>query len=599
LTTFDNYFIDPSQQDAIEHDWKKWTTTFLHITNPEAVSRIEKQLEQFKKPQNEARQDLQAKSFYIESFIGMSERAGKERNQGHWFNQPMPTAAVIAPFCMAIFLLLVACFNFTNQSIAVAGNRLKEIGIRKVVGGRRKELVMQFLAETLVFTTLSLMIALYLGEWFVRGWDAMWPGIELEVHYINNVPFILTLIGLTLLSALIAGSYPAFYISSFKPIQVLRDKVKFGTTSWLTKSMMIFQFSISLAAVIFALAFYFNSKFQKEFDLGYSYQSVIQVPIENKAQFIQLKNELANNAMLTSIGGTEHHIYNNAYKASVRTESGKERETEILNVGDDYFKTVNVRLVAGRGFEKDRASDLNEAVVVTEEFVRVFGLKDPIGKRVTIRDTAQFYIIGVAKDVYMRALFQPLAPMVFRNVSEDNFKLLVAATDPSNLVQANEQIKNSWKKLFPNSLYTGKLMEQNMVMAMEHFDNVVILYTFLGAVAIVMSVSGLFALVSLNLQRRTKELGIRKILGSSSAGLAFQAGKLFLMVMVISFLIGSLFGSFLVNKLMDSVWEYYVAIDVRVITIAISVLFSIALFTVSNRLYEVIRANPSDSLRHE
>jgi ABC-type antimicrobial peptide transport system permease subunit len=599
LTTFDNYFTDPAQQDVVEHDWKKWTTTFLYITNPQAVTRIEKQLEQFKKPQNEARQDLQANHFYLESFVGMSKRAQAQRNQGHWFNQPMPPAAVMAPFFMAVFLLLVACFNFTNNAIAVAGNRLKEIGIRKVVGGRRKELIIQFLSETLVFSVIALVIALFLGELFVRGWDAMWPGIELSVRYQDNVPFILTLIGLAIGSALIAGSYPAFYISSFKPIQVLRDKVKFGSTSWLTKSMLVFQFSISLAAVIFALAFYFNSKFQKEFDLGYSYQTVVQVPVENKDQFTRLKNELANNKLIQHVGGSEHHIYGNAYKAPVRTNANNEKETEILNIGDGYFKTVNVRLVEGREFEKDRASDLNEGVIVSEEFMKVFGLQSPIGKRVTIRDTAQYYIVGVVKDVYMRALFQPLAPMVFRYVPEDNYRYLVASTDPSNLVKLNDEIKNSWKKLFPNSLYTGRLMEQDMVMAMEHFDNVVILYTFLGAVAIVMSVSGLFALVSLNLQRRTKELGIRKILGASTWGIALQAGKLFLIVMTVSFVVGSFFGSFMVNKLMDSVWEYYVAIDVRVISFAVIILFTIALLTVSSRIFKVTVTNPAESLRHE
>ena len=138
-----------------------------------------------------------------------------------------------------------------------------------------------------------------------------------------------------------------------------------------------------------------------------------------------------------------------------------------------------------------------------------------------------------------------------------------------------------------------------MVMAMEHFDNVVILYTFLGLVAIIMSVSGLFALVSLNLQRRTKELGIRKILGASTWGIAVQAGKLFLIVMIISFVIGSLFGSVMVNAMMDGVWEYYVATDIRVISISVFVLFSIALITVATRIFNVVVANPADSLRHE
>ncbi len=599
LTTFDNYFIDPSQQSSIEHDWKKWTTIFIRIDNPLSIPNIEKQLVQFKKPQNEARPDLMAKQYYLDPFVGMPQLASAQRNQGHWFNLPMPPAAVIAPFFMASLLLLVACFNFTNNAIAVAGNRLKEIGIRKVIGGSRKELIVQFLSEALVFTVIALVLALFLGDLFVRGWDAMWPGIEMQVRYLDNIPLLVSLAVLTIATTLIAGSYPAFYISSFKPIQVLRDSVKFGSTSWLSKSMLIFQFSISLAAVIFALTFYFNSKFQKQFDLGYSYQSVVQVPVENQEQYTQLKNELVSNKLIRNIGGSEHHVYSNAYKTAIRRDANKEKEIETLNIGDGYFKALNITIIEGREFEKDRASDLNEGVIVTEEFIKVFGLKNPLGSRITMADTAHYYIVGVAKDVYMRALFQPLAPMVFRYVPESNYRYLVASADPSTLIDLNNQINDSWKKLFPALLYKGRLMEQDMAMAMEHFDNVVILYSFLGLVAIVMSVSGLYALVSLNLQRRTKELGIRKILGASTLTIAFEAGKLLIIVLAISFFVGSIFGSFMVNKMMDSVWEYYVATDFRVISVAFLSLFTIALFTVATQLFKVTVSNPAESLKHD
>jgi ABC-type antimicrobial peptide transport system permease subunit len=163
----------------------------------------------------------------------------------------------------------------------------------------------------------------------------------------------------------------------------------------------------------------------------------------------------------------------------------------------------------------------------------------------------------------------------------------------------SDEINAEWKKLFPNSLYTGRLMEQNMVMALEHFDNVVILYTFLGFVAIVMSVSGLFSLVSIQLQKRTKELGIRKILGAPLTNIVFISSKLFLIILIVSFAIGSFMGSFLVNKLMDTVWEYYVAIDIRVISLSIIILFVIAVATVSLRIYKASITNPADALRYE
>ena len=599
LTSYENYFSDPSQKSKAENDWSRWSTTFLYLKDKNTITALTKQLQQYVKTQNEARPDLQANEFYIEPFVGMAARATSERNQGHWFNQAMPPAAVIAPFAMAGFLLLVACFNFMNNAIAVAGNRLKEIGIRKVIGGKRKELILQFLSETMVFCMLSLAIALVIAEYLTAGWNSMWAGIEISIHYADNFTFFIVLFVLMVFTALLAGGYPAFYISAFKPIQILRGTTRFGGATWLTKTLLVFQFSISLAAVIFALAFYYNSKFQKEYDLGYSWRSVIQVPLE-AAQYDQLKNELASNPSIQSIGGSEHHIYTSSYKASAKNEKLKEEEIDMLNIGDDYFETVNVRLINGRKFQKDQASDVKESIIVNEEFSRVFELgNNPIGQRVLINDSISVYVVGVVKDVYLRALFQPLAPLAFRYASKENYRYLVASTDPSQLAVVNDQVKESWKKVFPNTLYPGRLMEHDMVMALEHFDSVVILYTFLGLVAIIMSVSGLYSLVSLNLQKRTKELGIRKILGAPLPHMVIQASKLFLIIMSISFVVGSLLGSVMVNGLMGSIWEYYVAINFTVLSLAIMILFVIAVATIGYKIRKVAVTNPVDSLRYE
>jgi ABC-type antimicrobial peptide transport system permease subunit len=600
ITHYDNYFDNPTAKLEIESNWARWSTTFLYLKNPNSAEAIKKQLTQYVSIQNEARPDLKIHSFYVEPFKGMSARAVRERNQGHWMNMPMPPAAVIAPFAMAGFLLLVACFNFMNNAIAVAGNRLKEIGIRKVIGGRRKELIIQFLAETLVFCVLALLLGMVLAEYFTAGWNGMWSGIEIRIRYADNLELMVVLSVLVLLTALLAGGYPAFYISSFRPIQILRGTTRFGGANLLTKSLLVFQFSISLAAVIFALAFYFNSKFQRSYDLGYAWRSVVQVPLEDPKQFALLKNEIGDNEIIQSIGGSEHHIYSSSYKAAARGENQIEKEIDMLNVGDDYFKTVNVRLLAGTVFQKDKASDINESIIVNEEFVRVFNLgAEPVGKRILLNDSIPVYITGVVKDVFLRALFLPLTPVAFRYVPEGQYKYLVASAEPGDLVALNAQLKQAWQKLFPTQLYPGRLMEYNMVMALEHFDSVVMLYTFLGIVAIIMSVSGLYSLVSLNLQKRTKELGLRKLLGASLGHIVVQSGKLFLMIMLISFLIGSLLGAIMVNAMMDSVWEYYEAVDVTVISLAVIILMGIALVTIGFKIRRVATANPVESLRYE
>jgi putative ABC transport system permease protein len=600
ITTFDNYFVDPSQKSIIENDWKKWSTVFLYLRDNSYLPTLTKQLNGYVKTQNEARPDLKADSFYIEPFVGMSARAIKQRNQGHWLAGPMPPAAVVAPIAMAGFLLLVACFNFMNNAIAVSGNRLKEIGIRKVIGGRRKELIVQFLSETFVFCLMAFGLALFLAEYFTAGWNSIWSGIEIKIVYQDNVTFFIAMGVLLLFTALLAGAYPAFYISSFKPIQILRGTTRFGGANLFTKSLLVVQFSISLAAVIFALAFYFNSKYQKEYDLGYSYNSVIQVPLENPDQFEPLSHVLKTKSLFTSVAGTQQHIYANSYKAAARSEKVENKEIDMLNIGDDYFKTLNVRLIAGREFEKQSTSDEKESIIVNEYFLKAFNLNgDGVGQRIMLNDTTQVFIKGVVKDVYLEALFAPLSPVAFRYIPEGTYKMLVASTNPETLIAANDELKMEWKKLFPNQLYPGQLMEQRMVMVMEHFDGVVVLYTFMGIVAIIMSISGLYSLISLNLQRRTKELGIRKILGASLPHMIIQSGKLFISIMVIACIVGSVLGSVMVNALMDSVWEYYVAINFTVLFMASAILIFIAIATIGVKVAKTSLAKPVESLRYE
>ncbi|HZY79483.1 MAG TPA: ABC transporter permease [Cyclobacteriaceae bacterium] len=600
VTGYDNYFPGPAQRSVIENNWSRWATTFLYLKDNSIADRLPKQLEQYIKTQNDARPDLKISSFYVEPFVGMSARAIRQRNQGHWMGGPMPPAAVVAPFVMAGVLLLVACFNFMNNAIVIAGTRIREIGIRKVIGGRRKELIIQFLSETMIFCLFSAIVALGLAEYFTAGWNSIWSGVEMSVTYRNNAPLIVAIIVLITGTALLAGGYPAFYISAFKPIQILRGTTRFSGVSMLTRSLLVFQFSISLAAVIFAIAFYFNSKFQKEYDLGYAWRSVVQVPVAGEQQYEQLRNALQTNPNIKTMAGTQHHIYSGSYNVAARFEHKKEAEVDVLNVSDEYFDAVNVRVIAGRNFRKDQASDLNEAIIVNEEFARNFELgPDAIGKQIMFNDTIPVYIIGIVKDVYLGALFEPLSPVAFRYTSSANYKFLVALTEPAQLVEVNDQIRASWSKTFPNQLYPGRLMESRMMMALEHFDSVVILYSFLGAVALIMSISGLYSLVALNLQRRTKELGIRKILGAPLRNLVYHSGKLFLIVMIISFVIGSTLGAVMVNAMMDSVWEYYVAVNLKVIVMAIIILSIIAVATIAYKIRSVVVTNPVDSLRHE
>ena len=601
FTLIDNYwFAAANDPEEKEDNWKRWNTLFLQINNPERVATIEKSLQQFVEPQNKAREDFKVKEFYLENFKGMSERNRENpRLQGEWLRGGLPKEAITFPTIMAAFLLLLACFNFTNTSIAASSKRLKEIGVRKVMGGLRKQLIFQFLGENLVLCFFGLLVGLLMAEWLVPAYDSMWPWLELHLSYSENAGFLLFLVGLLFLTAIIAGSYPAFYITSFEPVSILKGTQKFGGTNWFTRVLLGLQFFISMLAIIFAVAFYDNAEYQKKYDLGFATTGIISTWVNNEGDFNTYRDALASNKDIKAIAGTKNHIATSFYNDPVKYET-TEREVDIMDVGDDYLEAMDIKLIAGRKFKKDSQTDLKESVLVSEEFVRDFGWKDdPIGKRVVWMDTVHFYVIGVVKNVYARALWQPIKPLMIRYTTPDKYQQIIVSTAPENMKAVNEFMAQKWKEVFPNSVYNGQLIDEEMAETLDINNNIVKMFGFLGFFAILLSTTGLYTLVSLNIIKKMKEIGVRKVLGASVANIARVINLEFIIILFIAGLIGGGLGYFATDFLMDSIWEYYKKLNIVSFSVSIAIMFLIAALAVSLKTIKTASINPVNTLRDE
>src|SRR6185369_2165473 len=264
----------------------------------------------------------------------------------------------------------------------------------------RVQLIVQFLAENLILCFLGLVAGLLMAEWLVPAYDSLWPWLELNLSYADNAGFLLFLAALLFITAIIAGSYPSFYITSFEPVSILKGKASFGGTNWFTRVLLGGQFVISLLGIIMGVAFYTNGEYQKNYDLGYATNGVISAWVLNEGGYNTYRDALISNKDIDLIAGTKDHIATSFYNDPIKYEA-LEREVDIMEVGDNYFEVMDMELLDGRKFEKNSETDRKESVLVSEEFVKQFGWKDsPIGKRLVWMDTVQLFIVGVVKDVY-------------------------------------------------------------------------------------------------------------------------------------------------------------------------------------------------------
>jgi len=594
-TNYENYYDD--DKTATEDSWKVRNTVFVMISDPSRVQSVHKQLQTYIENNNKAREDFLIKEFALDPLIGMGQR--DSLNDTWTLTRPSsPTAAVVSPIIMAFLVLLIACFNLTNTAIAISSRRLKEIGIRKVMGSLRIQLIFQFIGETLFICFLSLVAGLFIGEILLGAWNSMWENMKLTSHYLDSPEFSIFMVAVLLFTGLAAGSYPAFYISNFEPVSILKGKLKFGGTNYFTQTLLVAQYSFSLIAIIFAFAFYGNSKFQRDFDLGFNDKGIIVAYVGNQSEYETYRNAIQQNKDIISIAGSKHSIFSARYNDPVKYEA-QQLEVDIIDVGDEYIKTMGLHLVEGRDFQKDSENDKKESVIVTEKLVKSFGWDKAIGKEIIWMDTVKLFVVGVVKDVYTNGLWFELDPLMMRYTGPDQYTHVIVKAPIDKLLDVNKAMEADWKQTFPNRLYNGRYLDEIMVEANTVNDNIVKTFVFLGIVALMLSATGLYTLVSLNIIKRMKEIGVRKVLGASVSNITRIINTEFVIMLLIASVLGSGASYLAVDGLMDSIWDYYQSATIMTFALSIFLLFFISGLTIAYKVFSAASTNPVNTLRTE
>jgi len=577
-------------------DWKEESTLFVQINDLQRVQTVHQQLQPYKENNNKVRNDFQVNEFALDPFSSMAHRDRAEEVRAETWAAP-PLSAIVGSAIMAVLILLIACFNLTNTAIAISSRRLKEIGIRKVMGSMRTQLIIQFIGETTFICFLSLLMGVCLADVLVEGWNLMTANnIHITPHY--TPAFLLFMVGVLLFTGVLAGSYPAFYISKFNPVNILKGKLQFGGTNYFTRTLLGLQFAISLISIVSAIGFLQNANYQREYDLGFDIRGSVIAWVNNQSEFTTYRNALLENPEILSIAGAQSGIFSSRAHEPVKHEA-LQAEVDIIDVGDNYLKTMDLKLIAGRDFIKDSETDQKESIIITQKMATLFGWDQPLGKEVKWKDSVKLIVVGVVKDVYTLGLWREMEPMMIRYVLPDKYSQIVVSTKSDNVSSVNAFMNKQWNQTFPNRLYNGYILSSQLQQVDQLNMSIVYGYTFLGVIAMLLSVTGLFSLVSLNIVKRMKEIGVRKILGASVFNITQVINMEFVIILVVASLLGSWAGLAWSTVIMSSIWKYYQGANIITVILASSLLFIICIATIGFKVFAVATMNPVKTLRDE
>ncbi|MEQ9425782.1 MAG: FtsX-like permease family protein [Cyclobacteriaceae bacterium] len=600
LMEFSNFF--DHNPDERPSDWGNWVDgAFLHLESAENAPLVEQQLQQYVPIQNEANERLALESFYLDPLSEMAFNENDLMYGRFWTN--MPKSAVYSLTGSAVLILLLACFNFTNTSIAFVSRRLKEIGIRKVFGGNKRQLITQFMLENIVLITISLAISFIFVELLIPQFNSLFPFVEIDLNVVGVgtlVAFMFCLLGFV---GLLAALYPSLYISSFRPVSIFRGKVKLGGTNLFTRVLIGGQIVITVYNIFASIAFYQNSNYQRTLDQGYDLRKAVVVPINGKGDFEALRGRIQDSPLVERVAGSQTQLVFHDATAVIEHEN-IQQEVGWLRVGFDYIETMGLRIKEGRSFEKGIENESSNVAIVNEKLVSDFGLsygngESAVGKRLWL-DSAYFTIAGVVEDFNERVMLEgnDIRPALITLVKPDAFNYLTVKTS-GDAVATNELVKSAWFDVIPNKPYDG--FYQSRVIDQIDFTNSIInrVNIFVTLVAILLSSIGLYTMVSLNIIKRLKEIGIRKVLGASIADIVRVINRTFAGIIIIGSVVGAISGYVFIDWLLDIIYSYRLPLSFWPVFLAFGVMLVVVATTVGSKIYGAARLNPVDHLRNE
>ncbi len=499
---------------------------------------------------------------------------------------------------IALFILLIACINFMNLATAQAGRKMKEVGVKKAVGANRRSLIIQYLSESNLLSFMSLALALILVILLLPQFNSL---TEKSIEFTLEWPEIVGLVSIVLVTGLIAGSYPAFRLSSFKPVEVLKGKLptSFGEF-WMRRGLVVFQFTLSIIFIIGIVVVNKQIEYTQKKNLGYERSNVVRFTLgSNNEQPETFLSEIKNIAGVINVGAMNGDFLDGLDNNGGWSWNGQESNKGILfqapRLSYNAIETLGMELLAGRTFSKAHNDDFNK-IIINESALELMELENPIGKILDKGETQKHEIIGIVKDFQYGSIHKKVEPLIirFREYGRDIMVKIAGGTEKETLAQ----LENLYAEFNPGYPFDYSFLDQDYQALYKAESRVADLSNYFGVLAILISCLGLFGLAAFTAERRAKEIGIRKILGSSVMGIVSMFSGEFMKMVFIAILIAVPAGYWASSRWLEN-FGYSIDLQWWYFATAGLIAICIAMFTVSFQAIKAATVNPVKSLRSE
>lgn len=592
LVHFDNINVADGAYDM--NDWRAFLpATFIQVENPAGLRTIEQQLKPYQTLQNEALPDRPLAAFAFEPLTSLHERASLLRDAiVHDFNAEGRMGMPI----IAVFMIALACFNYINIAIVSASKRLKEIGVRKVIGANRRKVIVQFLSENVVVTSFAAGIGIVLCYFAFLPWFVQFTGWPLELPLVHGDLWVF-LAALLLFTALVSGLYPALYISNFDAVKIFRGSLQFGKHNPFTRVFLCVQLILACITITAGVVFTQNNVFQNNRSWGYDQKHVVYASVPDAAAFDRLHAAMKQQPGIVLSAGSTDHLGKTISPVLLRQSSNHSHEAGRLAVDALYFETMGLRLIAGRGFREDSEND-RRALVVNERLVHELNLKQPLGHRFDVNGS-RYEIIGVVQDFHHWDFFRKIQPTVFTLAARADYRYLSLRVENGAEARTYEALQRQWAGLYPEIPFQGGYQSDawgtyfNSVNRSETFNKVI------ASIAVLLACLGLYGLVTLNVSGRIKEFSIRKMLGAGVKNIAMGMLRQYAVLMAVSLLVGAPLSYFFSRAYLDMLFAYPMPLDYSGTIIALVILTCLVLAVIATQIRRVLHLRAVEGLKME
>lgn len=511
---------------------------------------------------------------------------------------------------IAVFILLIACINFMNLSTARSATRAKEVGLRKVMGAEKTRLIRQFLFESMMYSMVSFLIALILVKLALPVTKTL-SGSNISLSFTEMPWLIPALLGISILVGFLAGSYPAFFLSAFQPVKVMKGQLASGAAGSKFRSVLVVaQFVISITLFLGTTVILNQLNYMKNKDLGFNKEHILVTrtneDILNKTD--QVKDELKKHTSVVNVTVTSLVPGFTMNRSVVIPEGFTRNEAQmvdVINADENFIPTFKVELITGRNFSRDISTDPIQSVIVNESAVKKFGWKNPIGKKITTfsgegddMDTiSEYTVIGVVKDFHIISMHMAIGPLMIGN-SEEELRFFAVKIKPENTKETIGYIENVFKNFNPNNPFDYSFLDERFNALYENDERLSKIITYFTVFALFVACLGLFGMASFMAEQRAKEIGIRKTLGASAASILILLSKEVTKLIILANIIAIPAAYYVLSKWLER-FAYREGLNITIFIFSVIIVFIVGYLTISYQSLKAAFANPVDAIRTE